>query len=217
MNQIIIQDKIFRQYLNTKYYCSASGEIYSDFSQKILKPLVRNSKDNKTYYYIDINFGEGQKHIYIHRIVYETWIGPILPGEQINHKDDNTLNNHYSNLYVGSQQKNIQDCIKNEHRVGNCWILTVYDKEKQKTLTFCPAKDFIDYSGHPCSNGCLNRIFTRNWFKQRYNIISYYLCKNLELKQGVTTIPDECKEVRRILSPSEARNINIANIDEEIV
>lgn len=217
MNQIIIQDKVFKQYLNTKYYCSANGEIYSDFSQKILVPLIRHSKNNKTYCYIDINFGDGQKHIYIHRIVYETWIGPVSEGERINHKDNNTLNNHYSNLYIGTQRENIKDCIENEHRVGNCWILTVYDKEKQKTLTFCPAKDFIEYSGHPCKNGCINRMFTRNWFKQRYIIISYYLCKNLELKQSVTTIPDECKEVGPILSRPEARNIDIANINEEIV
>lgn len=152
---IIIKGNEFKQYLNTKYYCDKNGNIYSDFSQKILKPLCRKTSKNKFYYYIDINFGKGQKHIPIHKIVYETWIGPIPEGLQINHKDDNSLNNFYLNLYVGNQKENIKDCINNNHRMGNIWILTVYDKLKEKTITFCPAKEFIEYSGHPCANGCI--------------------------------------------------------------
>lgn len=208
MKKIIIQGKQFNQFRETKYYCDEDGNIYSDFSQKILKPLIRKATDKKIYHYVDINLGEGQKHIPIHRIVYETWIGPIPEGLQINHRDDNSLNNNYRNLYLSDQKENIQNCIRNNHRVGNSWILTVYDKKIQQTITFCPAKDFIEYSGHPCSNGSLNRVFTRKWFQQRYKIIDYYLCKDLELKQSVTTNPDECKDVRRNLSPLEAHDIN---------
>lgn len=197
MKEIIIKGQSFRQFQNTKYYCSKDGLIYSDFSHKILKPLCR-SQSNKKYYYIDINFGDGQKHIYIHHIVYETWVGKIPESCQVNHKDDNSLNNNYLNLYAGNQKTNIKDCVENNHRVGNCWILTIYDKKKDETLTFCPAKDFIKYSGHSCRNGCINRMFTRNWFKKRYTIIDYYLCKDLENKQSVTTNPDECKDVELI-------------------
>ena len=193
-NTIYIKDKPFKQFRDTKYYCSQDGEIYSDWSQKILKQLYRKN-GNKKYVCIDINFGEGQSHVPIHRIVYETWVGPISENEQINHKDDNSLNNNVNNLYSGSQKENIADCFDNEHRVGNCWILTVFDKKEQRTVTFCPASDFIEYSGHPCQNGCVSRMFTRNWFKKRYDIVSFYLCKDINEKKGVTTIPDECKEV----------------------
>ena len=194
-NILFIKDKTFKQFRDTKYYCDEDGNIYSDFSHKILKPLIRNKKTNKQYYYIDINFGEGQKHVPIHRIVYETWIGEIPNDKQVNHKDDNSLNNNINNLYLGNQLENIQDCIENKHRVGNTWVLTVFDSQKQETITFCPAQKFIEYSGHSCANGSVSRMFTRNWFKKRYKIISFYLCKNTNVKKGVTTIPDECKEV----------------------
>lgn len=213
MKEIIIQGKIFKQFRETKYYCDEDGNIYSDFSQKILKPLVRKYPNNKNYYYVDINFGEGQKHVFVHRIVYETWVGSIPSGFQINHKDDNSLNNNYLNLYCGDQKENIKDCFENNHRVGNCWILTVYDDKVKQTITFCPAKDFIEYSGHPCKNSGLSRMFSRNWFKKRYKIISYYLCKSLEEKQSVTTNPDECKDVERINPPLEA----YSDKNEEIV
>ena len=71
----------------------------------------------------------------------------------------------------------------------------MFDNQKQETITFCPAQKFIEYSGHSCANGSVSRMFTRNWFKKRYKIISFYLCKNTNVKKGVTTIPDECKEV----------------------
>lgn len=202
---IFINEKVFKQYKNTKYYCDDCGNIYSDNSQKILKPLLRG-KGTKAYYYVDINFGQGQKHIPIHKIVYETWIGKIPKNKFVLHKDDSQLNNNINNLYLGNQKKNIQDCIENEHRVGNVWILTVYDKKKKETITFCPACDFIEYCGHSCANGNIRRMFTRNWFKVRFSIIDYRRCKNLSEK-GVTTIPDECKEVDWGLSPVEAYRI----------
>lgn len=181
-NTIFLQGKTFKRFRNTKYYCDEDGNIYSDFSHKILKPMIRGIK-NKQYYYIDINFGKGQQHYYIHHIVYETWIGDIPEGQLVLHKDDNQFNNNINNLYLGAQQQNIQDCINNNHRVGNTWILTIWDKKLQETKTFCPASDFITYSGHPCQNGGIKRMFTRNWFKQRYEVIDYYLCKNLDEKE----------------------------------
>lgn len=194
MKIISIKNKIFKQFRDTKYYCDEDGNIYSDYSQKILKPMLREAK-KKPYYYIDINFGSGQIHYYIHKIVYETWIGEIPNNMLVLHKDNNQLNNNINNLYLGNQKENIKDCANNEHRVGNTWILTIYDKQKKETLTFCPASNFITYSGHSCSNGGVKRMFTRNWFKDRYKIIDYYLCKNLDIKNGVTTMGDECNSV----------------------
>ena len=69
------------------------------------------------------------------------------------------------------------------------------DKQVKETITFCPANKFIEYSGHSCQNGGVSRMFTRNWFKNRYEIIDYYLCKNLDIKKGVTTMEDECTPV----------------------
>ena len=194
MKTISIKGIIFKQFKETKYYCDENGNIYSEFSRKILKPMLRGQK-NKKYYYIDINFGDGQQHYPIHKIVYETWIGEIPNEMLVLHKDDNQLNNNFNNLYLGNQKDNIQDCQSNQHKVGNTWILTVYDKQIKETITFCPANKFIEYSGHPCRNGGVSRMFTRNWFKNRYEIIDYYLCKNLDIKKGVTTMEDECTPV----------------------
>ena len=70
-----------------------------------------------------------------------------------------------------------------------------FDKEKNKLLTFCPAKNFIKYSGHSNKSGNLNKFFSKNWFKKRYNIVEFKRIKNKEELKSVTTMSDECNSV----------------------
>lgn len=164
MKEIVINGKILKEYDN-KYYVSEYGDVYSMYSHKFLKHNI----DLDGYHRVDIH----SKHMKIHKLVYLVWIGEIPKGKQINHKDDNKDNNHYTNLYAGTQKENIRDCISNEHRVGHKNYLTVYDKKTNETITFCPSSNFIKYCGHPCNNGSIKRMFTKNWFKKRFDIIDY--------------------------------------------
>ena len=177
--ELIINEKVFKQY-DKDYYVSEDGDVFSLYSKKILKHYI----DLDGYHRVDIH----SKHMKVHKLVYLVWVGNIHKGEQVNHIDDNKDNNNYTNLYVGSQKENIHDCMNNGHRQGNIWYLTVYDKEKDSMISFCPASQFIQYCGHPCHNQSVKRMFNKNWFKKRYEIIDYR-------KKSVTTIADECKLV----------------------
>lgn len=179
MKEIIIDDIVYRQY-DEMYYVSAAGDIYSQYSKKKLK----HARDIDGYHRVDLH----GKHRKVHQLVYYVWGGTDSNGLQINHIDDNKDNNHISNLYAGTQKQNIHDCMWNGHREGNVWYLTIYDKKTDTILSFSPASDFIAYSGHPCGNGGVKRMFTRNWFKKRYEIIDYK-------KKSVTTTADECRLV----------------------
>ena len=196
MNDDIIcfEGGLFKRFRNTNYYCSEMGEVYSSFSNRILSPLKRRL-GGKIYLYVDINFGHGQRHVAIHRMVYEAWNGKIPEGLFILHKNDISTDNRLENLSAGTQKENIADCFRNRHRVGKRLILEIYDREKKKRLIFCPAKDFIKYSGHSAKNGGVSRMISRKWFQKRYDLIRYEQCKNLQQLESVTTIPDECREV----------------------
>lgn len=168
MIEIVIDNKILKKY-DDNYYVSEYGDVYSLYSNKFLKHNI----DLYGYHRVDIH----SKHIKVHKLVYLTWIGELPKNKQINHKNDNKDDNHYTNLYAGSQKENIRDCINNNHRVGAMHYLTLYDKQENKILTFCPAYKFIEYSKHPCANQSVKRMFTRNWFKKRYEIIDYKVGK----------------------------------------
>lgn len=186
MSEIIIDKKILKSFDDT-YYIGEYGEVYSTYSKKFLKQSI----DLDGYLRVDIH----GKHKKVHKLVYETWIGKLDDNEQVNHKDDNKLNNHYTNLYAGNQKQNIEDCKNNGHRIGNMFYITLFDKEVNNVITFAPASDFIKYSGHPCANGSIKRFFSKNWFKKRYTIIEYKRINNLDELKSVTTMGDECNPV----------------------
>ena len=166
---IIYNNKLFKPY-DEMYYVSADGDIYSTYKRGLLKHNI----DINGYHRVDIH----RKHIKVHKLVYLVWRGEIINGLQINHIDDNKDNNHYSNLYLGSQKDNIKDCCKNKHRVGQIKHIKVYDKLLDKVLEFPTIKSFLEYTGHPQSNGSLQRCKNRNWFKKRFKIIEEKRCRD---------------------------------------
>lgn len=168
---MIIDNIRYKKY-DENYYISEYGDVWSRRSKIKLKHYI----DHNGYHRVDI-YG---KHIKVHRLVYLTWIGEIEQNKQINHKDDNKNNNHYSNLYLGTQKENIQDCFSNHHRLGNTHFLIVREKENNKLLIFQPSNTFFEYCGHHNKNKDISRILNRKWFNKKYEFIS--------MGKGVTTI-----------------------------
>jgi hypothetical protein len=206
MDVIIINDKEFKQIrVNKNYWISSDGELYSEHANKIINASI-NSNLGKLYKRVDIRVDGKPHHMMIHRLVYDTWISQITRNDQINHINDDSLDNRVENLYKGSQKSNIADCVRNGHRVGHIKYLTVFDKKVKKTLTFCPSSDFIEYSKHSCQNGSIKRMFNKNWFKKRYIIIDFKNVNDKRHLKSVTTMADECKPVSQILSLVEAHS-----------
>lgn len=164
------QGKEFKPY-DAFYYVSADGEVYSKYKHGLMKPHI----DLDGYRRVDIH----GKHMKIHKLVYLTWVGDVPKGMQINHKDDQKDNNHYSNLYLGNQKQNIHDCIKNNHRVGHVRSVVVYDKLLDRTITYPSIKLFLASTGHSVPNGSLPHAAKKKWFQERYEIVQ---------EEGVSTI-----------------------------
>lgn len=206
---MIYNNKKFKKYDNM-YYVSADGDVYSTRKNGLLKHYITNSGHHR----VDIH----GKHMFIHRLVYIIWVGNIPNGLQVNHYDDNKDNNHYSNLYLGTQKDNIDDCFKNGSRVGHVYTITIYDKLINEIIVFPSVLDFITYSGHSVANGSLSKCMSHKWFKNRYELIER---KSVETIENYISIQKEYKkwvenkalmhEVSRVgwsLSPSEAQGIS---------
>lgn len=161
------EEKEFRQFKdNPTYYVSADGDAYSTFSHKLLK------------HSIDVYLNHKQKHIKIHKLVYLVWVGPIPEGMQLNHIDDNKDNNHYTNLYLGTQKENIHDCFKNNHRVGNRITYLIRDNELNLDIQFPSIAEFRKFYNIKESCG-INDTLRLNRLKMRLKVLR---------KDSVTTI-----------------------------
>ena len=92
-----------------RYAISEDGEllsfVYSRRSQEphFIKPFI----DKHTgYYKVGIKSLKGRKNAYIHDLVARAFLGERPKGYQIDHKDGNKLNNHYSNLHYVTVKEN---------------------------------------------------------------------------------------------------------------
>lgn len=85
------------------YIATTEGDIYSSKWKKPIKLKPQKaSQSAKGYYQVRLfskQFKKGKLQ-YIHRIIYETFVGDIPDGYEIDHIDGDTTNNEISNLQI---------------------------------------------------------------------------------------------------------------------
>lgn len=68
-------------------------------------------KTLKSYPYLCVQCKSKNK--LLHKMVYETFVGPIPKGLWVRHLDDDRTNNHIDNLTLGTPKDNQDDCVIN--------------------------------------------------------------------------------------------------------
>lgn len=103
--------KIIQGYGNNKYEIFEDGTVIAlgrigsrgyIVKSRILKPRLNNSG----YLRVSLNLTGKNKFYFVHRLVAGCFVENILNKEQVNHKDGNKRNNHYSNLEWTTRSEN---------------------------------------------------------------------------------------------------------------
>jgi hypothetical protein len=103
------------------YWVSNYGEIkrvYKGGKEKILQQSIMKRYDREVLddnFYRQVSFskdGKVKKYL-VHRIIAETLMRRLGPGECVNHKDGRKYNNHPSNLEIVSEKENKEHAAKN--------------------------------------------------------------------------------------------------------
>ncbi|MGY3716761.1 NUMOD4 motif-containing HNH endonuclease [Sutcliffiella cohnii] len=68
--------------------------------------ILKQERNNAGYMRVTLCKENKTKRHFIHRLVYETFVGSIPEGYQIHHKDEDKENNHYSNLIPATAKEN---------------------------------------------------------------------------------------------------------------
>ncbi len=102
-----------KQFKNSCYYISESGDVLNINTNKLLKV----TKLNRRYYKVGLVLERGkQSHYSIHRLVAECYVPNPYNLDQVNHKDGDRTNNYFSNLEWCTASYNVQ----HSHSHGLC-------------------------------------------------------------------------------------------------
>lgn len=95
--------------LDPEYIIYSDGRVWSNKSHKFLTPSMRGD-------YLRVSlFMEGKRiSKSIHRLVAETFISNPNNLPQVNHKDENKLNNHVDNLEWVTSEQNANHATRNK-------------------------------------------------------------------------------------------------------
>lgn len=90
--------KLFYKTKHYNYYVTTNGTVYR-LNKKTLK--IREMKCSQADgQYKLIVLERGKKCFYIHRLVYEAFVGEIPQGMVVDHIDNDSSNNSFTNLQV---------------------------------------------------------------------------------------------------------------------
>jgi hypothetical protein len=137
------------------YHIYEDGSIYSVRKQRLLKQYL-NRRDIKaySYYYVCLTGHNGQQlRIAAHTVITHHFYGPKpSPHHEVNHKDLDKLNNHYTNLEWITHAENIiharnKKPWKSGHKTGEKMSESTKRKmseiKMKKTLLFNDSEEFV--------------------------------------------------------------------------
>lgn len=111
-NQVIYNRKLSHNIKGWPgYHISKRGRLYKYYSKRGLWMFMKGTISRNRTYHI-LRRCDKRIRVQASRLVALTWI-PNPDGKPfVCHIDNNPTNNHYKNLYWGTQEENIQQCIK---------------------------------------------------------------------------------------------------------
>lgn len=148
------------------YYISSFGRVWSSKTNRWLKPNLRGDKKINSLYLCVSLCKEGFiKSFTIHRLVAENFLDNPNNYPQVNHKDENKLNNHVDNLewcdnkYNMTYGNRIKKSIEAKKEKG--YIKKVWQCDKkthEKIKLFDTQKEAAIALGHEKSSSKIGEV-----------------------------------------------------------
>ena len=91
------------------YQVSDLGRVKSlNYNKKNISNILKDRVPGARYASVVLCKGKEHKRFLVHRLVWETFKGPIPAGYEINHNDENTFNNRLDNLSLMNHLENMR-------------------------------------------------------------------------------------------------------------
>ena len=129
------------------YAVTESGEIYSlnPYRYKGLRRLLKNNKNPKKYLNIHLSKDNKEYTFQIHRLVGTYFVDGYFDGAEIDHKDRNIRNNHYTNLEWVTHRENLHRSYSTMSPVRNFKLWKIIDKNGNTSPILKGHMEIVNY------------------------------------------------------------------------
>lgn len=138
----------------------------------ILTPCVKKSKHCVVQLYRNCN----KAYVLVHRIVYEAFVGSIPEGMQVNHIDENPMNNCVWNLNLMTPKENTNWGTGIVRRAKKCSETMKGQKQYEKNNN---AKPIVQYD---LDGNYIDEYFCAKYAIEKFNLSQSSLSSNLNGK-----------------------------------
>lgn len=143
-----------------EYEISNLGRVRNKKTKKILKTWLNHNG----YLRVELSKNGKHKFYFVHRLVYEAFIGEIPEGMQVNHKDENKQNNILSNIdTLMSPKQNLNYGTRNERSSKNRSKSVIQKSLDGKVIKVWSSlheiQRVLGYSKGNISNCCVGRNY----------------------------------------------------------
>lgn len=129
--------ELWAEHFNYKgqYLISNLGRIKSLTRPGAYKERILCYKKYKGYYSVTLCKNGITKMYLVHRLVWEAFNGPIPPGMQVNHKNEDKLDNRLENLEVVTPKENSNYGTRNKRISDFMKISLIGNTRRRKPIT----------------------------------------------------------------------------------
>ena len=157
-----------KKFRDTDYYVNEYGDVFRNGKQ--LKANIHKTYKNGVpikdkYYYVTISKDNKKKLYTIHRLVAELYVPNPDNLPEIDHKDNNRFNNHYTNLEWVSSKENIRRAKETGvlvHKLTDDDVRYIRKHYKKKSADFSGKKLAMMFNIHESQ---ISRIVRNLWYK----------------------------------------------------
>lgn len=154
-----------------RYQVSDHGHIRSLLHNKRSGKFLRQRLNGGGYAIVIISNRRRRETKYVHRVVVETFIGPIAVNLEVNHKDGNKQNNHLGNLQVVTPSENQKHAYRNGLNKAHAKPVLQLDSDGRELARFPDAgtaQAALGIERSSICNACNGKLHTAGGFRWRY-------------------------------------------------
>lgn len=175
MNEIIINNELFKETNISTYFASNNGRIakiaFNEDNDIISFKIIKQEISSSGYCRAPLKIEKGvEKKFLVHRLIFETFNGPLYDNV-IDHIDSNKQNNKLNNLRSCSQKDNIAFAIENNNFKGNRKFIIIKEKDTGEIHYFDSLMDMNKFLGYSETYTKGIKSTTTAKFKNKYDLL----------------------------------------------